>query len=241
MGLRYGRRHPWVLREVSLGLGAGEVIEVTGRDGAGKSSLLRVLAGVLPASAGRVLGRPGRVGWAPERFPTAQPFEAGAYLVAQARVRGLTAGAATRAVEREAARLHLDPLLGTRLAELSKGSAQKLGIAQAMLVQPELLVLDEPWSGLDADARAVLPDLVEEVRAAHGRVVVSDHQRQAATLPIDRRWHLEAGRVTQVPVVAADGPVVVQVTLPGADAQALLSQLREQGLAPRVVDRATRR
>ena len=56
VGVRYGRRAPWVLREVSLNLPAASLVEVTGRNGAGKSSLLRVLAGVLPPAAGVVIG-----------------------------------------------------------------------------------------------------------------------------------------------------------------------------------------
>jgi len=62
-------------------------------------------------------------------------------------------------VQREAERLGLGPLLEVPLAQLSKGSAQKVGLAQALLVPPGLLVLDEPWSGLDAAARDAVPDV----------------------------------------------------------------------------------
>jgi ABC-2 type transport system ATP-binding protein len=233
VGVRYGRRAPWVLRDVALELPAGALVQVTGSNGAGKSSLLRVLAGVLRPGAGSVRGRPAVVGWAPERFPAEQQVAAGSYLLAQARVRGLGAAASRQAVDREAARLHLTPLLGTPLPELSKGSAQKVGLAQALLVPPGLLLLDEPWSGLDADARRAVPGLVREVLDDGGRVVVTDHHRQAGALAPDRLWHVGGGRVEPGPPATAGGTVRVEVDVAAEDAAGLLADLRGRGLDPR--------
>jgi ABC-2 type transport system ATP-binding protein len=233
VAVRYGRRRPLVLGQVSLTLPAGSLVEVTGRNGAGKSSLLRVLAGVLRPTMGVVLSRPAVVGWAPEHLPTAQPFTAGAYLLAQARVRGLDARAAAQAVARQARRLNLEPLLETRLPELSLGSAQKIGLAQALLVRPGLLVLDEPWSSLDAHARTAVPALVRDVLQDGGRVVVTDHQGQAAALSPDRRWHVADGTVVDHPG-QVDDRVAVEVEVPAVDAPALLEELRRRGLSPRL-------
>lgn len=231
VGVRYGRRAPFVLRDVDLALPAGALVEVTGRNGAGKSSLLRVLAGVLAPATGSVVGRPAVVGWAPERFPVEQPRRTGDYLRGQARVRGLGAGA-DRAVERETERLGLQPLLAVPLAQLSKGSAQKVGLAQALLVPPDLLVLDEPWSGLDAAARAAVPEVVREVVARGGSVAVADHQQQVAALAPDLRWQVERGAVTSE-AVGAPATVRVEVDVSAADAPALLAELRRRGLLPR--------
>lgn len=237
LGVRYGRRSPWVLERVTLTLPAGALVEVTGRNGAGKSSLLRVLAGVLAPAAGRLLGRPRVVGWAPERFPVAQPLRAGDYLRWQARVRGLGALSGS-AVQREAERFGLGPLLDVPLAQLSKGSAQKVGLAQALLVPPGLLVLDEPWSGLDADARAAVPDVVQQVLQAGGSVAITDHQQQVAALAPDLRWHVEGGAVQTAPTRAAGESsgrrLVVEVELPEAQAPEVLAELRRRGLQPRV-------
>lgn len=237
VGVRYGRRSPWVLQQVTLSLPEGILVEVTGRNGAGKSSLLRVLAGVLAPRAGVVLGRPAVVGWVPERFPAAQSLRTGEYLHAQARVRGRFGGV-ERAVGREAERVGLQPLLDVPLAQLSRGSRQKVGLAQALLVQPGLLVLDEPWSGLDVAARAVVPELVREVVQAGGSVVVADHQQQVEALSPDLRWHVEDGAVTTAssPDTRAvrPGNRVVEVEVPVADAEEVMAALRRRGLAPRL-------
>jgi ABC-type Mn2+/Zn2+ transport system ATPase subunit len=212
VGVRYGRRSPWVLRDVTLTVPPGALVEVTGRNGAGKSSLLRVLAGVLAPAAGSVLGRPADVGWAPERFPSAQAVRTGDYLRAQAAVRGLGRAAAA-AVTREVERFGLRELLDVPLPELSKGSAQKVGLAQALLGPPRLLVLDEPWSGLDATARAAVPDVVREVLTRGGTVAVADHSAQVVALAPDARWHAEQGRVQEAPT-GPERHVTVSVDVP---------------------------
>ncbi|MGW4643782.1 ATP-binding cassette domain-containing protein [Sphaerisporangium sp. NPDC004334] len=176
LSFRYARRAPWVLHEVGLDLPPGTIAEVTGRNGAGKSTLLRLLAGTTPPTQGHVTGRPPVVGYAPEIFPVEQPFTVAAYLARMAGVRGLTPTAIDPWVER----LGMAALLEVPLGDLSKGSAHKVGLAQALLAPPGLLILDEPFSGLDAQARAELPAIMEEVVATGGIVVVSDHQNGLA-------------------------------------------------------------
>ncbi len=233
VAVRYGRGEPWVLQDVSLGLDPGDVVELSGSNGAGKSSLLLVLAGVLAHRRGSVTGRPQVVGWAPERFEARQPHTVEAYLTAQARMRGVPPGPT---IEVALGRLDGLQLLRTRLPDLSKGSAQKVGIAQALLTPPGLLVLDEPWSGLDAEAQTALPEIVAEVAGAGGIVVVTDHQRRAVQLPLTRRWHASEGTVreTTPPAAALPAEAIVEVRLPAARAEALARELRVQGHDARV-------
>lgn len=113
--LRYHRRGSWVLREVAVRIGPGEVAVVLGRNGAGKSTLLQLAAGVLRPTRGRLVDRPGAVGWVPERFSVDQPFTVGGYLTAMGRVAGLSAPAADRAVRHWVDRLGLARFHGVRL------------------------------------------------------------------------------------------------------------------------------
>ncbi|MEV4748677.1 ATP-binding cassette domain-containing protein [Streptosporangium sp. NPDC049248] len=192
VSFRYSRRGPWILKDVELSLHPGSVTEVTGHNGAGKSTLLRLLAGFLPPSHGSVSDRPGTVGYAPDVFPTDQPFTVAAYLAHMSRIRG---GSPASAVEL-AGRLNASHLLEQPLGDLSKGSAQKIGLIQALLTPPDLLILDEPFAGLDEQTRAELPLIIDEISSAGGMVVVSDHQNQLQTFPGAVHWLVADATVT---------------------------------------------
>ncbi|MFI0792486.1 ATP-binding cassette domain-containing protein [Micromonospora rubida] len=229
--LRYHRRGPWVLRETSLRLDPGEAVVVLGRNGVGKSTLLQLAAGVLRPTRGRVVDRPRHVGWVPERFPVDQPFTVRRYLTGMARVAGLGGGEADLAVDRWTERLGLTRFRDVRLPELSKGTAQKVGLAQAMLRRPDLLILDEPWEGLDAAARELVPGLIGEVLTAGGSVLVSDHRGETARLPGAARWAVADGTVTAQASVdtPADALVVVEVAVPAARVAGTVARLRADG------------
>ncbi|MFD5323249.1 ATP-binding cassette domain-containing protein [Streptomyces sp. NPDC127092] len=208
VGRRYGPRGPWVLREVGLTLPAGTLARFTGGNGTGKSTLLRLVAGVDAPSAGRISGRPARTAYVPERFPAALPLTAAGYLVHLGRIQGL-GGREARAragewLERFGAAAYRD----TPLAELSKGTSQKVAVAQALLAAPGLLVLDEAWTGLDTGARAELDRAVRERVAAGGRVVFVDHDPRRLADEADAEYAVAAGRVRRAEPTAdpAAGP-----------------------------------
>ncbi|ASW53521.1 ATP-binding cassette domain-containing protein [Plantactinospora sp. KBS50] len=226
---RYDRRGPWVLRAASVRIEPGRVAIVLGRNGAGKSTLLQLAAGVLRPVRGAVLDRPGRVGWVPERFPTEQPFTVRQYLTAMGRMSGLSAAAAPVAVDRWVERLGLAPYRDVPLPRLSKGTGQKVGLAQALLAPPGLLVLDEPWEGLDAQARELVPELVAEVLEAGGSVLVSDHRGETARLPGARRWLVAEQTVRIEEPPEGGGVAVVEVVVPAARAASTVAALRAAG------------
>ncbi|MEO3771650.1 ABC transporter ATP-binding protein [Micromonospora sp. B9E7] len=227
--LRYHRRGPWVLRGVDVRIGPGEVAVVLGRNGVGKSTLLQVAAGVLRPGRGRVTDRPARVGWVPERFPADQPFTVARYLTGMARVAGLGRAAADEAVASWTDRLGLSAFRSVRLPELSKGTAQKVGLAQAMLRPPGLLVLDEPWEGLDAATRELVPELIDEVLAGEGAVLVSDHRGETVRLPAARRWSVADGSLTEETPAADETLAVVEVAVPAARVAGTVARLRAEG------------
>ncbi|MDN3256391.1 ABC transporter ATP-binding protein [Streptomyces sp. MA25(2023)] len=210
VGRRYGIRGPWVLRGVDLAVPPGTLVRIEGTNGTGKSTLLRLLAGIDAPTEGRATGRP-RTAYVPERFPPALPFTAAAYLTHLGTVHGLSRRAATRAAGQWLERLGAAGHAGTPLARLSKGSGQKVAVAQALLAEPELLVLDEAWTGLDTEAREELDRAVAELTAAGGAVVFVDHDpRRLAGVP-DAAYAVRDGglhrRTARVP--APVGPRVV--------------------------------
>jgi ABC-2 type transport system ATP-binding protein len=194
VGFRYSRRGPWILRGVTVSIEPGEIVVVRGRNGVGKSTLLGVAAGVLRPQHGEVVDRPEQVGWVPEHFPADQPFNVGTYLELMAELRG----ARGTEVNRWISRLGLAPFRHERLSALSKGTAQKVGLAQALLVPPDLLLLDEPWEGIDVDTRELVPGIIDEVLDAGGAVLVSDHSGDTGHLPGVTEWAVVDGTVEVV-------------------------------------------
>lgn len=190
VGRRYGLRGPWVLRGLDLDLPVHTLVRVEGGNGAGKSTLLRLLAGVDAPTEGRVTGRP-RTAYVPERFPAALPFTAAGYLVHLGRVHGLPATEAAAGAEEWLARFGAAEHARTPLAELSKGTSQKVALAQALLAEPDLLVLDEAWTGLDSAARGELDRAVAEQVARGATVVYVDHDPRRLEGSADAVYRLE--------------------------------------------------
>ncbi|MFF2572106.1 ATP-binding cassette domain-containing protein [Streptomyces sp. NPDC058084] len=195
VGRRYAPRGPWVLREVGLGLPAGTLTRVNGTNGTGKSTLLRLVAGIDAPSEGRITARPARTAYVPERFPAALPLTARGYLVHLARVQGLDGRTARSRAGEWLDRFGAAAYGNTPLAALSKGTSQKVAVAQALLAEPDLLVLDEAWTGLDAAARAELDRAVRERVAAGARVVFVDHDPGRLEGEADAEYAVSDGRL----------------------------------------------
>jgi ABC-type multidrug transport system ATPase subunit len=213
IGKRYRIGGPWVLRDVRLELRPGRVVRIHGHNGSGKSTLLRVIAGIAEPSSGRVSGRPS-TGYVPERFPSALPFTAAQYLRHHARMRGSPVSQGTQWLERFGAA----QFAGTAMKELSKGTSQKIAVAQALLGDPELLVLDEAWTGLDETARAELASVVRERARSGACVVFVDHDPARLAEGTDEAWVVRDGSVVALaspppPPTPTRTPAVAQVAI----------------------------
>jgi ABC-type multidrug transport system ATPase subunit len=213
------RNGPPVLAGVDLTLGPGVPTVLAGDNGSGKSTLLRIVAGCALPTSGRVTGRPPVVGYLPDRFPAQLRLPADAYLRHLARIRG---------VRPEPGLLDRLGFAGPRRAPmvtLSKGNAQKVGLAQALGAGRGLIVLDEPWAGLDAPAADTLADLLGDV-AAEATLLVTDHTGRAAGLPGARRLRLAEGRIAE-----ASPPPAMAIVLHCPDPEQVRLRL---GVAARV-------
>jgi ABC-type multidrug transport system ATPase subunit len=205
-----------VLRDVSVEVAAGALVKVRGVNGSGKSTLLRLLAGAtVPTRGRRVAARSIAVGYSPERLAPPPPFSAAGYLQHHARLRGCTPAEGDRRVLALAQRLALTSLLPERLGALSKGSLQKVVLTQALLGTPNILVLDEPFSGLDLDAQQALVELLGERVAAGSAVVISDHRDFDAPPVADITWQLADGTVHQQGLPAPGSRLDGAADLPG--------------------------
>ncbi|MGW9244225.1 ATP-binding cassette domain-containing protein [Streptomyces badius] len=209
-----GHRHDpggrWVLRGIDLALPARALVRVEGGNGMGKSTLLRLLAGIEAPAEGRITGRPARTAYVPERFPAALPLTVTGYLVHLGRIHGLRTAEAKRRAGEWLTRFGAAEHARTPLAELSKGTSQKVAVAQALLAAPDLLVLDEAWTGLDTAARTELDRAVAERVAAGAAVVFVDHDPRRLAGAADVTLRMGGGGVHR----ATSSPATVPVTGP---------------------------
>ncbi len=186
-----------VARDVALAAAPGDVVAVEGPNGSGKSTLLAAAAGLLPADRASV--RPGSVGYSPERSGVLPRVRLHRWLLGMARTAGLDRDESARRAGDLLARLGLAHASQVPLQALSRGNAQRALVAQALLADPDLLVLDEPSGGLDDDGMA---RVAAEIRRAAGRravVLVARHPTAPLPLPPGVTWQLRDGGVGTVP------------------------------------------
>jgi len=186
-----------VARDVTLDAAPGDVVAVEGPNGSGKSTLLAAAAGLLPADHASV--RPGSVGYSPERAGVLPRVPLQRWLLGLARTAGLGRDESARRAGDLLARLGLVHASAMSLHALSRGNAQRALVAQALLADPDLLVLDEPSGGMDADG---VSRVAAEIRRAAGRravVLVARHPTAPLPLPSGVTWRLCEGVVDTRP------------------------------------------
>jgi ABC-2 type transport system ATP-binding protein len=210
-----GRR---VVRDLRLGLARGEVLGLLGVNGAGKSTTLRMIAGVLAPSSGTVrldgkdiqenpeLARRG-IGYLPETPPLHPELTVTEFLTFCARLHGVAAAAS---VERAIERCDLGDVRRRLIGALSKGFRQRVGLAQAIIHEPGLIVLDEPASGLDPVQAEKLRALIRGLRADHA-VVLSTHVLSDVIACCDRVAILHEGVLRHEGTLASTAGVALRV------------------------------
>lgn len=205
------RRRRVVLRGVNVDLRAREVVHLAGANGSGKTSLLRVFAGVAGVRAGRVERRTQRCALVPERLALPADVVAGDWLRALRRLRG---GPDVCPDDLRSAGVG-DGVLRSRAGQLSKGQLQRVALVEALTAQVDLVALDEPWAGLDPPGRAWLADRVAGAGAA---VVFTDHSgAHGDGVPVDRRLRTQDGRLEEEDHRAGLAPGTVTIRHRGPD------------------------
>jgi molybdate transport system ATP-binding protein len=204
--------------DVALEVAAGEVVALLGPNGAGKTTLLRALAGLVPVAAGRIVLN-GQVLDAPAAGVRVPPEDRGVGMVFQdhllfphltaadnvafgPRARGMPAGPARAVAADWLARVGLADVARARPRALSGGQAQRVALARALAFRPSMLLMDEPLSALDVEARlAIRRDLRAHLAAFDGPAVIITHDPVEAIALASRLVIIEQGRVMQ------DGPI----------------------------------
>jgi ABC-2 type transport system ATP-binding protein len=181
---RLRRREVAAVRDVSLRIPRGSVVAFVGPNGAGKTTTIYALLGLVRPDSGsiRLLGQPAgsiearrRVGFQAEIFYTYGFKTAERVLSFYAQLSEVPNAAIREAVARQLARLGLSQAADRKVRGFSKGMMQRLGLAQALLHAPELLILDEPTTGLDPEGRKLVAEIILEEKARGATVFLSSH------------------------------------------------------------------
>jgi ABC-2 type transport system ATP-binding protein len=199
------------VRDVSFDVPRGQVVGFLGPNGAGKTTTLRILAGYLTATSGRavidgfdVFWRPvevrRRIGYMPENCPLYPEMRVVEYLTFRAGVKGLHGRAARRRVEEVIRRCWLDDVRRQLIGTLSRGYRQRVGLADVLVHNPPVLILDEPTAGLDPGQIRETRQLIRELGREH-TVLLSTHILSEVEVTCDQAIIINRGRV------AAAGPL----------------------------------
>jgi ABC-2 type transport system ATP-binding protein len=191
--------------DLSFTVGRGEVVGLLGPNGAGKSTTMRILTGFVPATSGTakvagfdVFEQPlevkRRVGYLPENPPVYVDMTVKGYLAFCAGVKRLPRARVRGELERVADAVGVDHVMGRVIGNLSKGYRQRVGLAQALLGDPEVLVLDEPTVGLDPLQIREVRELVKGLRGKH-TVILSTHILPEVAMTCEKVLVVNGGRL----------------------------------------------
>jgi ABC-2 type transport system ATP-binding protein len=236
---RYGSST--VVHDVSFTVARGEIVGFLGPNGAGKTTTMRMIAGFTAATSGRVtvagydmatdnVEAARCIGYLPERPPLYETLDVSAYLRFVARVKGVRRAAMAAELDRVITACRLEAVVGREIFKLSKGYRQRLGLAQALLGAPDVLLLDEPTAGLDPGQIQETREVIREFGRDHA-VLFSTHILTEVTLICGRVAIIHHGRLLAIDSPSSLERAVEQTHRVTLEARAPAAALRQELLA----------
>jgi ABC-2 type transport system ATP-binding protein len=217
---RYGRFT--AVDDISFRVERGEILGFLGPNGAGKTTTMRILTGYMPATDGKALvagfdvfDQPveakRRTGYLPETPPLYPDMSVGEYLTFVAKIKGVPSGERKQRIKQVMERTWITDMAGRLCSKLSKGYRQRVGLAQALIHNPDVLILDEPTAGLDPKQIIETRQLIKELAGDH-TVILSTHILPEVSQTCERVVIINKGRV-----VAIDTPDNLTARLRGSE------------------------
>jgi ABC-2 type transport system ATP-binding protein len=234
---RYGER--LAVDDISFSIPKGQIVGFLGPNGAGKTTTMNIITGYSSATQGRVsvggndiLEEPEeakrRIGYLPEQPPLYLELTVDEYLSFAAALKRIPAAARKRAQDRALELTSLADVRGRVIGHLSKGYRQRVGLAQALIAEPELLVLDEPTVGLDPIQIAEIRSLIREI-GRERTVILSSHILPEVSAVCERILIIDQGRIV------ADGPADAISSGVEGSSSVVLRTPAEEGEARRIL------
>ena len=222
--------------KVSFAIGKGEIVGLLGRNGAGKTTIMKMISGYLESNTGSVIvdgvdldANPKEVqshlGYLPESPPVYPEMTVADYLDFAADLKGLKTSVKRAEILRVIEATDISSKLLSPISTLSRGFKQRVGVAQAILGRPKLLILDEPTNGLDPEQTQHMRDLIKEV-AKDATVILSTHIMQEVEALCSRVLMLHGGRLAldaELDALRHSNPLVLETTLDKEGIQSILA------------------
>ena len=203
-GLSKKYRQLIAVRNLALQIPHGEIFGLLGPNGAGKTTAILMLLGMIRPTAGtaQLLGKPigdqiirRRIGFLSEKFQQQEFLTPTELLLMHGKLAGIPKRELIRCISESLSRVGLASCAGLRISELSRGMQQRIGLAQALLADPELIILDEPMSALDPLGRRDMREIIFGLRAAGKTVVLNSHLLSEMEMVCDRVAILHKGEM----------------------------------------------
>lgn len=229
---------------VSFSVSCGEIVGLLGPNGAGKSTTMRILSCYMPATSGqaRVAGLDvatqadevrRRIGYMPENNPLYKEMRVREYLKFRARLKGLGRARSRERVDSVIAQCGLADATKRIIGQLSKGYRQRVGLADALVHDPELIILDEPTIGLDPSQIRSVRELIRDLGRRH-TVLLSSHILPEVEMTCSRVLIMREGRILAADTtenlqkgMGKSGQVVAEIAAPLAELKACWEQMAE--------------
>ena len=229
---------------ITFSVARGEIVGLLGPNGAGKSTTMRILAGYLPASSGtvRIAGLDvfreskevrRRIGYMPENNPLHHDLRVREYLKFRARLKGLRRKRSRERVDVVMEQCGLAHVSRRIIGQLSKGYRQRVGLADALVHEPELIILDEPTIGLDPNQIRSVRQLIKSLSPVH-TVLISTHILPEAEMTCNRMVIMYEGKILAADtpenlqrLMSSNSQVIAEIAAPQAELHACWAQLPE--------------
>ncbi|MEK7702941.1 MAG: ABC transporter ATP-binding protein [Nitrospirota bacterium] len=193
------------IKNINFSIDQGEILAFLGPNGAGKTTTMRILSGFMPATSGtaivagfdtfeKPLEVKRRIGYLPENPPIYPDLTVSEYLLFVGKIKGLRGAILQSSLDSVLEKCNLQEVKGRLIANLSKGFRQRVGIAQALIHNPEVLILDEPTVGLDPKQIIEIRELIKNLRGAH-TIILCTHILPEATAVCQKVVIINKGQI----------------------------------------------
>lgn len=228
------------LENISFSVKSGEIIGLLGPNGAGKTTTLRLIAGVLPPSSGQIFIENKElknssqklkklIGYLPERNPLYDEMTVEEFLRFWAEIKGLLGNTKKRAIDFVVKHTGIAEVFYRPISEISKGYRQRVGLSQAILTKPDILLLDEPTEGLDPNQRKEIKKLIKSL-GKNRTIIISSHVLSEVAQIADRVIIIHKGKIVGDDTVlnlkkSSSGNAIIEVEVRGSGVVSGLKKL----------------